>query len=389
MALPGVSIQLQNGLLGQVGGSADGVAALICSSDPPGNLTLGVPVLITSSAQAIDQYGISPGSNAYRHIVQFFAEAGEGAELYIMLVPRTTTMVDMCNKNLPYAATLLQYGAGRIRLLAVAKDPEPSYTPVTTSGIDQDVLDALANADELARQFQNNYQPVRILLEAGNFTGNIADLPNLHTMAYNHVGLVLGTDSPDGRGCVGLAIGRAARIPVHRNIGRVKDGPLAGITAAFLGNKSVDRELNMGDLGIVHDKGYIFMRTYTGKQGYYFNDDPMAAQLSDDYNSLARGRVIDKAMLISYQTYVDELLDDVQVDSSGKISAAVIKYLQSRISQAINTAMAGEISNFSVFIDPDQNIISTGKLQIVERIQPVGYNKYIVIQLGFSNPAAG
>lgn len=29
MALPGVSIQLQNGLLGQVGGSADGVAALI------------------------------------------------------------------------------------------------------------------------------------------------------------------------------------------------------------------------------------------------------------------------------------------------------------------------------------------------------------------------
>lgn len=386
MSLPKVDITLENGLLGQVGIGDDGVAGLICSGAAPANLSLGTPVLITSLDQAENQYGISTSSNAYRNIKQFYSEAGEGAELYIMIVANTTTMVDMCDKTKDFATKLLTYGAGRIRLLAVAKEPDAGYVPTVTAGIDQDILDALANADALALDYQGNYQPVRILLEGADFDDNIAELDDLRQKSFNHAGIVLGSDSEDGRGCVGLALGRAARVPVQRNIGRVKDGPLANIIAAYLGTKKVDSEMTLGDLGLVNDKGYIFMRAYTGRDGFFFNDDPMAALATDDYNSLARGRVIDKAIVISYDTYVQELLDEVQVDADGKISAIIIKYLQTRITNAINTAMQGEISGFSAFIDPSQDIISTGKLNIVERITPVGYNKTIEIKLGFSNP---
>ncbi|TAN18827.1 MAG: hypothetical protein EPN37_04505 [Chitinophagaceae bacterium] len=387
MSLPSVSIQLQNGLLGQVGIGDDGVAGLICSGPAPANLTLGAPVMITSVDQAINQYGISTTTNAYRHIKQFYDEAGTGAELYIMIVPSATTMIAMCDKTQAFAATLLTYGGGKIRLLGVAKDPGSGYVPVVTAGIDQDVLGAMTNADALAAQFQGEYKPVRILLEGSAFNDTVASLQDLTLSSFNHVGIVLGSDTKSGSGCVGLALGRAAKVPPQRNIGRVKDGPLTGITEAYLGSKTVDTDMTVGDLGTVNDKGYIFMRGFTGRSGFFWNDDKMAALPTDDYNSLARGRVIDKAIVIAYSTYVNEILDEIQVDSNGQISTAIIKSLQQLITNAINIAMGDEISGFQAFIDPTQNVIATGQLNIVMSITPVGYSKQIIVQLGFANPA--
>ncbi|MGH2645628.1 MAG: DUF2586 family protein, partial [Chitinophagaceae bacterium] len=106
------------------------------------------------------------------------------------------------------------------------------------------------------------------------------------------------------------------------------------------------------------------------------------------YNSLSHGRTIDKAIVIAYSTYIQEILDEVQIDSNGQISPAIIKSYQQLITNAINLAMNDEISGFTAFIDPTQNIIATGQMIIVMSITPVGYNKQIIVQLGFANPAS-
>jgi hypothetical protein len=97
--------------------------------------------------------------------------------------------------------------------------------------------------------------------------------------------------------------------------------------------------------------------------------------------------VIDKATIVAYQTYVEELNDEITIDANGKISVPVIKYLQNKIESAVNLAMVDEISSFSAYIDANQNVLSTGKLTVKAAIVPMGYTKTIEVLLGFTNPA--
>lgn len=387
MGLPKVAITLGNGNLGANAASNDGVAGLVLTGVATTNLPLGTPKVIFSLSEAEDLGILAEGSNAsaYRHIKEFYDLAGEGAELHIMTVADTVTLTqaaDLTNAN--GAAKLLNAAQGRIRLLGLTRKPAAAYVPDLTAGLDKDSLDAITMAQQLALTFGAEYKPVRILIEGRELdTANLATLKDLRTYTANHVGVVIGSTTNDGSASVGLVLGRAASIPVQRNIGRVKDGALPVLAAYVSAIKA--EELSSGDL--LHDRGYIFLRTFVGRSGYYLNDDSMCAPVTDDYSQLALGRVIDKAIMIAYQTYVDELNDEITIDENGKISVPVIKYLQSRIESAVNLAMVDEISSFSANIDASQNVLSTGKLTVKAAIVPVGYTKTIEVLLGFANPA--
>ncbi|WP_440132753.1 DUF2586 family protein, partial [Chitinophaga sancti] len=260
--------------------------------------------------------------------------------------------------------------------------PGSTYLSSNAGGMDIGVTDAIPKAQQVASTYAAQFKPVRILLEGYN--ADIAhpdELVDLRTYSCNRVGIIIGST---GHGAaVGLVLGRAAAIPVQRNLGRVKDGALP-VTAAFINGKKIE---DITGVDALHDKGYIFFRTFVGRSGYYLNDDPMCAPATDDYSQLASGRVIDKAITICYQTYVEELNDEVAIDSEGKLSVPVIKYLQSKIETAVNTAMADEISSFSAYVDASQNVLSTGKIVVKASIIPVGYTKTIEVLLGFANPA--
>jgi hypothetical protein len=387
MGLPKVAITLGNGNLGARIATDDGVAGLVLTGAATASLALNTPKVIFSLSEAQDLDILAAGSNAsaHRHIKEFYDLAGEGAELYIMIVPDTVTltqMADLTNEN--GAAKLLDAAQGRIKLLGLARTPAASYTPVLADGLDKDSLDAITKAEQLALAYSAQYKPVRVLIEGRelNTTGQTV-VKDLRTYTANHAGIVIGSTTNDGSASVGLVLGRAAAIPVQRNIGRVKDGALP-VLAAYVNTTKVE-DLTSGDL--LHDKGYIFLRTFAGRSGYYLNDDPMCAPVTDDYSQLALGRVIDKATMVSYQTYVEELNDEITIDENGKISVPVIKYLQNKIESAVNLAMVDEISSFSAYIDANQNVLSTGKITVKASIVPMGYTKTIEVLLGFTNPA--
>lgn len=386
MGLPKVAITLGNGNLGRTAATDDGVAGLILTGVATNQLALATPTVLFSLSDA-ESIGITEGGTnayAYRHIKEFYDIAGEGAELYIMLVENTVTMpqlVDVTNAN--GAVKLLDAASGRIRLLGVTFTPGDLYVAPTGEGMDGNVLDAVVKAQQLAQAYTEQFKPVRILLEATAIDIEHPEkLKDLRTFSANRVGIVLAGTYYDSAS-VGLVIGRAASIPVQRNLGRVKDGALP-ITNGYIGSKKIE---DISALELLHTKGYIFFRTFVGRSGYYLNDDPMCAPVTDDYSQLASGRVIDKAISLCYQTYVEELNDEVAIDEDGKLSVPVIKYLQSRIETAVNTAMADEISSFSAYVDASQNVLSTGKITVKASIVPVGYTKTIEVLLGFTNPA--
>jgi hypothetical protein len=365
---------------------------MILQGPAPASLPLSEPKLITSLADAEDlgitaDYDTDNGLTAHEAIKQFYAGAGTGKRLWIMVVSQAVAMTTMLDQDEDYAVKLLDAAAGAIRMLTVVRDPAAGYAPTITGSIDEDVTNAITTGQALAEAYAADYKPLRVILPAYGYDGDAGTLVDLKQRSDNRVAVVLGGTASAGKAAVGVLLGRLAADPVQRNPGRVKSDALP-ILKAYIGSETV--EAAGGDVGVIHDKGFITLRKHTGLSGYFFTDDPTATKATDDYSSLARGRVIDKAIFITYRTYVQELLDEILVNATtGRISVAQSKYLQQRITSAINTAMTatGEIVAVEAQVDPTQNILSTGKICVDLRITPYSYARTIEVTLGFTNPA--
>jgi hypothetical protein len=399
MGAPKVSITVTNNNLGRVVNTADGVAGLVATGTAPSGLALGASkqgfsladfeaVGITSS------YDTTNTTNVWKNIKDFYSLAGTGKELWVMIVAKTTLMTTMCDTASTILKKLLNDAGGTIRLVGVTRVPDVSYTPTYAGQLDPDVAAAQAKLQQLYTEFAAEFKPFRAVIDGRDFQGTIGSLLDQRASATSCVGVVLSTDVSGSKNAnVGLALGRLAANPVQRNIGRVKSGDL-GIQAAFLTGQTTDTKTftaaTGGQIDSIHDKGYIFARKFQGKNGYYFNDDNTSAPLTDDYSQLARGRVIDKAITIAYQTYVDEILDDLELDQDGFMQPALAKSYQAKIKSAIDLAMTanGEISRCRVSMNAKQNVLSTDEVDVDLFIIPKGYGKEIKITLGFENPAA-
>lgn len=200
---------------------------------------------------------------------------------------------------------------------------------------------------------------------------------------------MVGNTNASTEGAVGLTLGRLAQIPVQRNIGRVIDGGLPGLTSASFTDGSDLSDLSGTNQDNLNDKGYIFFRQFINKSGFYYNDDPSATVATDDFREIRLNRTINKAVVLTYLTFVEEILNEVQVNADGTLNATKVKQLQGDIENVIAQTMLAnlEISNVRAFIDPNQNILVTNKLVVDLFITPVGVIKEIEVNLGFENPA--
>jgi hypothetical protein len=307
-----------------------------------------------------------------------------------MIVAKTTTMATACDTANNLLKLMLNTAQGRIRIVGVTRVPDVAYVPAAVAQLDPDVAAAAAKAQALAVEFAALFKPFRAIIDGRDFQGNTGTLLDARTLTYNRVGIALMTDvSGSKNAAVGLVLGRLAAIDVQRNIGRVKDGDLGIANAYLTGQVTTIESLSAAAQDAVHDKGFIFARKFASKSGYFFNDDPAAVAITDDYSSIARGRVIDKAIVITNQVYTEEINDDLDTDDNGRIDAGVIKDYQSKIKSAIdeNMTLKGNVSRVTPTIDPTQNVLSTNKVKVKLSIRPKFYSKDIEVELGFENPA--
>lgn len=396
MTLPRVKIYFENGLLGSVADSADGLLGLAVTATAVAGKFELARAYVLRSLSGLDDLGITADeadANAflYKQVKEFYAEAGEGTAVWLMGFPNTVSQSAMVDKTQNYAKLLIQEAEGALKGLIVAIKPAVGYVPTIEDGLDADLKTAMSNAQELAEWATTSlYAPLFVILEARHFSGNVADLLDLTDYSYNRVGVLMGDTANSTNGAaVGTLAGRIASAPVQRHIGRVKDGALAPITAYI-----ADKTVSQADVESINDKGFITFRTFVGKAGYFFADDSLATETADDYRSLARRRTIDKAYRVAYAALLEELNDEIALSADGTIAPAIAKSWEQEVETAIINNMTAE-GNLGVdptedtdtgvqcAIDTTQNVVSSSKIEIVLRVKPYGYAKYIDVKLGF------
>lgn len=377
MSLPNVKISFAQGALGTVAQSADGVVGLISTATATTKFTLSKDVVIYSVA-ALEELDITAANNPNLHkaVTEFYDQAGEGAELHLYGMAGTT-VVDL----LGGAEAFLKAASGRIRALVV----------VCATGVDKSTLAAAATKAQTVGENATNTlcAPVFTLIPVKSNT-DVAELPDLSTYTHDRVGFFIGdTVVNSANAASGLIAGRIAECPVQRHIGRVKDGALS-IAAAYIGANDVA----VADVETLYNKGYITMRTFVGKSGYFYAEDYLACGANNDYRSIARRRTADKAFRVAYATLLESVQDELPVTAAGTLTAAFAKSLEADIEADIYNSMTEE-GNLSVDaadptdmgvqakVNTSNDVLATNKLQAVIKIKPYGYSKWIEVALGF------
>ena len=384
MALPQVTFNIAENGLDLAGDGVQKIPGLVVSgASVVGKVQVGDVNRIFSVEEA-EALGITDADNplAYQHVKDFYKEAGRGAELNIMLVSSATSYEDMADPLENHAKKLLNESGGRIRILGLVKEEEA--TPTITSGIDEDSKLGATKLQALADEFAEKYMPFRAVISGNNFNGAVGDLEDFTESDLPNVAMSIANTDGSGIAAIGLLVGRAATIPTQRSIARVKDGAVELLEAYLTDGSSVESYTDSWDA--IHNKAYIFMRSFPGRAGYYFTDDPTMTADTNDFSSLARGLVIDEALIIANNTLTAELNDEVPMTDDGKIQPVVIKSFQGQLESDIDQLMTAneKISSVKAFIDADQNVLQTDKIVINLSIVPVGYAKTIEVNLGFT-----
>jgi hypothetical protein len=388
MALPSVQINVADGALGRTTTTDDGVGAMVITGIAATSLALNVAAKIYSLQDAI-ALGITLATHphAYAQISDYYDQAGSGAELWIMLISEATTSASVFTATTGPMAKLLEAAQGRVTIAANSMNRAGGYTPTMTGLVDYDLPAVAALAQIIATSQAAKFSPVRIILDGCYLLNPLTGVVSVKG-AGDRVGVFLGVSETGKRtSSMGRFLGRLAAIPVHQSVARVKTG-------MFSANGALTSSLALSaysdaQIASLHDAGYMAVRTFQGLLGAFVTDDLTLASPTSDFTSLARGRVIDKAIRLAYQTYVLEINDTVEVGTDGKLLPTKVSYIEDVILRTLKTRMVaeGNCSSVAVTVDPTQNVIANDRIEIVVKITPLGYLKNIVVKLGFYNPA--
>lgn len=381
-----VDIELANGQLGNTEQTADGVVAMVLTGGiDDGGYVLGTPIQI-NRLQDLETNGITESGNAFavKEVKDFYNGAGDGAVLYLMLTPNTLTVADMADKNNAYGAkALLDYGDGAIKLIGMMSDDTQVPVTSTAGGINDDVFTAIHNLQVMLDSYASLEEPLRGIIGGTSYQGVPANLTNITTGNDKDRVAVLIGDSVAGTGAgIGMLLGRAARVSVEEKISYVGRGSIAGVTTAYLGDDTV--KAKKYDHVTIDSKGYITLRQYPRKSGFFFSSDRMATASTSDYRFLCNGRVIDKAHVLAYDYFIDNV-DGKVPQKENKIDSGFALNLQKGIEKTIDTTMIskGQATAVTCLVPINQEVTADSEMDVNLGVTPYGYSSTIKVKLGF------
>lgn len=396
---PKISIEFNNGQIGAVNPLDTGVFGVLASAVAVSTTFALGKAYQVKSMKDVAALGITDSVDnhrLYKFLSEFFAEAGEGSEIWIYGMAKSTKVSDWftATSGVTPAEGLLNAANGKIRGLFTVYNPTTAPTLGEDDAIDPDVEAAAAKAQTLFESYAAaKYAPFFTILEGYAYTGVKEDLVDMTEKSWNSVGILIGdTETRSGAttskgSAMGVLAGRLAAYAPRVNPGKVRNGALAPINMYIL-----DAAVENYDTEALNDKGYITFTTHQGRSGYFFMDAPLACPVADDYHYITHRRIINEAYRLAYQANLDFLLDEVPANADGTIQAIYAKTMESAVVRLISTAMGDDLSadqtdikdvGVKCFVDPTQNIVSTSKVLQTVQIRPFGYNRWIDVLLGF------
>ena len=356
--LPYVKINFKNGSIGGADPMDDGVTLMFLS---------GYTFANEIDCQTYDDFLTQSDNVDAKEVAAFYNEVNGKSRLIVVAddSPTDTEIKELLSKY-----------RGEVRNVVV-----PNAT--------QQAITNLQNVGEWAAN--TLFAPVMFVcnLAASYYDEN----PDVKTLGRNRVAVVDNVVDQNDVPLLYYVAGRLAKSPVQRSLARVKDGAIYATELYTNSTKTVLVDNLYADTK--HNLGFITARVYQGKAGYYFSDDLLATSQSDDYALIPRRRTIDKAYRIAYKTLVDYIGDEIPITSNNTIPATICKDIENAVERQIELLMTNngnlgvdpdnlEDTGVKCYVNPEQDVVSTSKLNVDLLVKPYGYTKYIEVNLGFS-----
>lgn len=358
-----------------LGESINGADIITCtSSNPNSDMDVTITNFTGGSGSELD---------VAHYIISTYFNANPTTKLWVLFKDFTSAFDADSIKTIQSAA------GGEIRQLGIwtkknLSDSTSIITACQTAAVDQ----------------ASKYKPLSVILGFGNIgTATISNLANLRTLTSPRVSVSIsnvygvGNKGYELKGTngvyptdLGSVLGHVSRSSVANSIAWVQTNVTENANIMLItGEKWIDIEDTTRPDELAA-KGYIFERKYFGYAGSYFDNDAVADSLISDYDSIKRMRTMDKVSRIGYFSLVPYLSSPIVLNAStGQLSQATIIKLTGVLNQSLqNMVNNSEISGFSVYIDPSQNVLSNKEIIIAITIVPIGSADQITLNLGYA-----
>ena len=399
MPLNDVKFTRQRGGLGRVAPSEDHVSGLIfygqdsaadyilsSAEDLPSDETTGFKAFDPRNTDA----NVGKNNIVYYHVSEFFRMNPTG-RLHLKLVESAGSNYSEI-KDLQFAAKR------KIRQVGVY-DESLNFTESSLA-----LPTNFSSLKSVAVALEEEHAPLQILVQGDLESGSqaLTKLGKLYTLAganSKNVSVVI-AESKSGLakamrdkgtsnliGAIGTALGATSRASVHENIAWVQKFNLAGgefDIPGFSNGLSV-AEVGKGVLEELNNRRYIFTLKHTGDAGTYFNDSHTAIKATHDFAYIESNRTIDKAIRGVRASLLPQLNSALSVNESGQLSADSIKFFENLVKRSLERMVNdGELSEFGVLIQPDQDVLGTSTLNISLQLVPRGIARNIKVSIGFT-----
>ncbi|MEG3973460.1 DUF2586 family protein [Microcoleus sp. herbarium8] len=387
-----VSFNRKDGGLARQLPGEDHISGLIVYGQPSVDKTLLIEV------EGLAQIGITPVSHpvVHYHVSEYF-RINPGSKLYLVSVALNDGQFIAIKQ-------LQQYAEAKIRQIGIVDLLTPFADLQTASTTIKGALNELANLNK----------PLQAVYSIHTMTAaNLLALPILHTFDNERFSVCIGHDG-SGRGnyvsgivakkvgIVGATLGTISRAKVHESIGWVEKQNLVTGTypKALTGNAVVARELDVpafvdgtllsdltpAQIQSINDKGFLFLIKHIGYTGTFFNDSYTCTALDSDFATIENNRTMDKAQRGVYVKLLPKISGPIYINpDTGGINADSIASLEALGAMPLEQMERdGEISGFKIFINPNQDVLSTSKLEVTLKVVPVGVMREITVNLGFA-----
>lgn len=248
---------------------------------------------------------------------------------------------------------------------------------------------------------ESNHKPLIVILGAEiSATTDITTLTtNLHTLSDPQVSVTIAQDGANvgnhlwkatGKSItnVGEALGAVALSKVSESIAWLGKFQVAGSeldTLAFA-NGQLLNNLSDGVVTSLDTQGFMLLRKIVDYAGSFHNRPYTCVALTNDYAFIHINRTFYKSIKNLRATVLPAVGSPVKVNTDGTLTGDVINFFKSLAGQGLDVLLNnGELSDYSVTIDPTQNVVSTGILYITIQLLPVGVSDFITINIGFTD----
>jgi hypothetical protein len=132
---------------------------------------------------------------------------------------------------------------------------------------------------------------------------------------------------------------------------------------------------------------FMTMRTFDGYPGFYNTDGRTLAAPTSDYQFFEAVRVINKVARAARNVAIKYVNARFRVDAAGLLDGRDLGALVADFNTPLDAIVAaGDLSSYTVVIDPSQNILATKLIEVSVDCVPVGITRIVQVKLGYINP---